>query len=284
MREQLLIEGLGVERVPDKLKRGQVTVLAARRTQKNRLIVTVDRKDSKKVFAILRGSCYNVKKLRPLGLARLVEGCRRAAGLVLGGLLFCALVLFFESRVLRVEVTGSGAYYEGDVLTILEEGGVVPLSPAPERTELLTSRILSLPRVSFASLSFEGGTLTVQVEVSDEETVFSPAPLKATQRGTLLELVVLRGTPLAEVGQEVEKGQTLISERVSYGEREETVLVVGYAVLLCPVEGIFEGTEEGAMQAAYLEYGEDAELRAEPVEGGWRIFGQARVIISSHMQ
>ena len=59
---------------------------------------------------------------------------------------------------------------------------------------------------------------------------------------------------------------------------------MGYAVLLCPVEGIFEGTEEGAMQAAYLEYGEDAELRAEPVEGGWRIYGQARVIISSHMQ
>ena len=284
MREALYIEGIGVERVPDKLKRGRVTVLAARRTQKNALVVTVLKKDSKKVFAILRGSCYNVKKVRPLGLWRLIRACRARTGLIFGAVLFLALVLFFESRILRIEVSGSGAWYEGEVLAILEEGGVSPLSPAPEKTALLTSRILSLPRVSFASLTFEGGTLTVQVEVSDEEAVFTPTPFRAERAGTLKELVVLRGTPAAEVGQEVKAGDLLISERVFYGEREEKVLVVGYAVLLCPVEAFFAGTREGALEAAHLTFGADADLSAEPVEGGWRIFGQARFTFSSHMQ
>ncbi len=284
MKEAFLIEGIGVEQALEKLRRGRVGVLAARRTQKNALVITVLKKDSKKVFAILRGSCYNVKKVCPLGLWRCFKACRRRSGLILGAVLFFALVLFFEGRILRIEVVGSGAYSKSEVLAILQEGGVTPLSPAPGKTALLTSRILSLPRVSFASLTFEGGTLTVQVEVSDEEAVFTPTPLRAERAGTLLELVVLRGTPAAEVGQEVKAGDVLISERVFYGEWEEKVLVVGYAVLLCPVEAFFAGTREGALEAAHLTFGADADLSAEPVEGGWRIFGQARFTFSSHMQ
>ena len=213
-----------------------------------------------------------------------LKGARRFFSLAAGAVLALCCVLALERRVLSIEVQGSGAYYEGEVRAILKEGGITPLSPAPTQTALLTSRILSLPRVSFASLHFEGGVLTVLIEVSDEEEIFSPAPLKSPKAGVLEELVVLRGTPCAEIGQQVEAGQTLISERVLIGEREESVLVVGYAVLLCPVEGVFEGSEEAAFEAARLAFGEDAELFSEKSEEGWRIYGQARTEVSSHMQ
>lgn len=283
MRAQLFVQGIGPERVLDKLARAHVPVLAARRAQKNAVVLTVAAKDCKKVFAILRGSCYNIKKVRPLGLMRL-KGARRFFSLAAGAVLALFCVLALERRVLTIEVEGSGAYYEGEVRAILQEGGITPLSPAPEQTALLTSRILSLPRVSFASLHFEGGVLTVLIEVSDEEEIFSPAPLISPKAGVLEELVVLRGTPCAEIGQQVEAGQTLISERVLIGEREESVLVVGYAVLLCPVDGVFEGSEEAAFEAARLAFGEDAELFSEKSEEGWRIYGQARTEVSSHMQ
>lgn len=284
MRNELLIEGLGTERVLGKLAREHIPVLAARRVQKNALAVTVAAKDSKKVFAILRGSCYNVKKMRPLGAARVREAVRRSLGLVCGGALALGLVCALETRVLKVEITGSGAYYESEVLALLAEDGIGPLAPAPEKTALVASRILSLPRVSFASLRFEGGVLTVCVEVSDGETVWDRAPMKAPRAGILEELVVLRGTPCAAVGQEVEAGQTLISERVLYGEREERVIVMGYAVIRCPVEGVFAGSEEGAFEAARLAFGEDAELFSEKTEEGWRIYGTARLTIASHIQ
>ena len=284
MRVRLLIRGIAPERVFDKLARAHIPVLAARRVQKNAVCFAVAAKDYKKVFAILRGSCYNVEKVRPVGLKRLAERCRRLPGLLAGGALALAAVLFLETRVLKVEIGGSGAYYESEVRAILREGGIAPLSPAPEQTALLTSRILSLPRVSFASLRFEGGVLTVRVEVSDEEEIFFPAPLKSPKAGVLEELVVLRGTPCAQAGQQVEAGQTLISERVAYGGREERVLVVGYAVLLCPVEGVFRGSEEAAFEAARLAFGGDAELFSEKTEEGWRIYGTARMEISSHMQ
>lgn len=284
MRNELLVEGLGTERVLGKLAREHIPVLAARRVQKNALAVTVAAKDSKKVFAILRGSCYNVKKVRPLGAARVREAVRRSLGLVCGGALALGLVCALETRVLKVEITGSGAYYESEVLALLAEDGIGPLAPAPEKTELLTSRILELPRVSFASLRFEGGVLTVCVEVSDGETAWDRAPMKAPRAGILEELVVLRGTPCAAVGQEVEAGQTLISERVLYGEREERVIVMGYAVIRCPVEGVFAGSEEGAFDAARLAFGEDAELFSEKTEEGWRIYGTARLTIASHIQ
>ena len=284
MKNELLVEGLGTERVLGKLAREHIPVLAARRVQKNALAVTVAAKDSKKVFAILRGSCYNVKKVRPLGAARVREAVRRSLGLVCGGALALGLVCALETRVLKVEITGSGTYYESEVLALLAEDGIGPLAPAPEKTELLTTRILELPRVSFASLRFEGGVLTVCVEVSDGETVWDRAPMKAPRAGILEELVVLRGTPCAAIGQEVEAGQTLISERVLYGEREERVIVMGYAVLRCPVEGVFAGSEEGAFDAARLAFGEDAELFSEKTEEGWRIYGTARLTIASHIQ
>ena len=47
MRNELLIEGLGTERVLGKLAREHIPVLAARRVQKNALAVTVAAKDSK---------------------------------------------------------------------------------------------------------------------------------------------------------------------------------------------------------------------------------------------
>ena len=62
------------------------------------------------------------------------------------------------------------------------------------------------------------------------------------------------------------------------------MLVVGYAVLLCPVEGVFRGSEEAAFEAARLAFGGDAELFSEKTEEGWRIYGTARMEISSHMQ
>ena len=47
---------------------------------------------------------------------------------------------------------------------------------------------------------------------------------------------------------------------------------------------MFQGSEEAALEAARLAFGEDSELFSEKTEEGWRIYGQARTEISSHMQ
>ena len=53
-------EGLSAERAVEKLAQGGVPVLSAEKIQKNAVRFRVDGKHSKKVFAILQGSCYNI--------------------------------------------------------------------------------------------------------------------------------------------------------------------------------------------------------------------------------
>ena len=64
------IESLSAHRVVDKLARAGIEVLGAEKIQKNAVTVWVNGKDRKKVFAILRGSCYNIKKVTYRGIFR----------------------------------------------------------------------------------------------------------------------------------------------------------------------------------------------------------------------
>lgn len=57
---EIFIEGIGAARAVEKIVQGGVPVLAAR-VQKKGVTVRVDGKHREKVFAILRGSCYNGK-------------------------------------------------------------------------------------------------------------------------------------------------------------------------------------------------------------------------------
>lgn len=278
-RTQLYITGLSAYRAIDKLAKNGVPVLSAKKAQKNAVEIEVDSKDAEKAFAILRDSCYNVEKVRYRGLTRMAKACLRRAGLVAGAALFLLAVPLTERRVLRIEVVGSGDYYGAEVREILLRGGVDVFSKSPSETSLLTAEILSLPRVSFCSIKTDGGILTVEVEVSDDAAVIESRPLLAPRAGTLAELVCVRGTPLAAVGQEVSEGQILIAN----GEGERCVLVIARAVITFPFsqEYICESEEQALLQAA-LEC-DVREAKAEKTEEGYLVTGTGRVTVAVNL-
>lgn len=274
-RLQFTVLSLSAERVLDKLAREGITVFSARKCKKNEITFEVAQKDREKVFAILQGSCYNVSKVRDRGLALLYKKCLGGVGLLLGAVLFCLFVLAAQSRVLKIEVVGSGAYYESQVLGILEREGVKRFSSAPRDSALLSAEILALPRVSYCSMRCEGGILTVEVRVSEEESVKNFEPLLAPVAGTVEELVVVRGTARVKHGDAVEAGQTIVDPVALYGETERQAVVIARVKLSFPILEEFEGTEEQARAAALLKYGEIIELHIEKTDNGYMVSGTA---------
>ncbi len=266
------IGGLSAHRAVDRLLREGIVLLSARRTPKMGVTIAVPANVRKKVFTILRGTCYNIKKCRPAGLARFLEKGVRAVGLLIGAALALALVLFAQSRVLKVEVKGSGAYLEPQVRAVLSEHGVDRLSAMPQ-PETLIPAILSLPRVQFCSVKGEGGVLTVCVEVGDsteplrKESLFSPAA------GTVEELVVLRGTPLVKIGDFVDMGQEIVANYALHGEEKEDCIVIARVRIAFPVSKEYALDEEGAKLQAFLEFGEIGSLHTTKTAQGWRIEG-----------
>ena len=204
------VSSLSCDRVLDKLAREKIAVFSARKTRKNQISFEVLAKDSEKVFAILRGSCYNIVEVRGRGLNLFYKKCLSCVGLILGAALFCLLVLGAEKRIFRIDVVGSGAYYEPQIIKLLEEGGVKKFSEAPKETAEISAKILSLPRVSYCSIGAKGGILTVEVRVSEETVPLKSEKLSAPLSGKIEEMTVLRGTPLAAVGDEVQAGQILV--------------------------------------------------------------------------
>ncbi len=267
------VHSLSAGRVPDKLARENIPVRFCREVQKNVLEVHIRAKDMKKAFAILRGSCYDISGVKYYGLARARQLLPRAAGLLLGALMFFSAVLFFQSRVLEVEVTGNGAYYEREVRAILREEGIREFSAMPKDTALVTARVLSLPRVEFCAFKRQGGVLSVEVRVSEDVQPIAGMPLVAPVSGTVVRLTVIRGTPLVQPGDEVVQGQTLVDAYLLAGEERIPSLVIASVALQREVSAEYALSRENALAQALLDFGPLENLHTEKTKHGWRIAG-----------
>ncbi len=266
------LEGLSVYRAVDRLRREGISIISAKKFPKNILKIVVSANERKKTFAILQGSCYNIKKSHPLGLMRAAEAARRAFGLFLGAVIALSGILIMQSRVLRIEITGSGAYLEPQIRAVLSEQGVGYFSAMPQPDAVIPV-ILSLPRVHFCSVKGEGGILTVDVEVGDETGTFSAEPLLSPAAGTVEELTVLRGTPLVAVGDSVAAGQELVGAYALRGELRVDCIVVAFARISFPVSREYALGEEQARLQALLDFGEISEIHTTKTAQGWLVEG-----------
>ncbi len=277
------VRSLSASRAPERLAKGGVGVLGARELQKNAVEVTIRAKDMKKAFAILQSSCYNIENIRYRGSARAAQRALASAGLLAGALLFCAVSLFASTRVLKVEVQGSGAYYEREVLAILREEGVTPFSAMPRDTGGCTARILSLPGVEFCSFKREGSILVVEVQCAQSEAPIAGMPLTSPVSGVVEELIVIRGTALVFEGEEVAAGDTVIADYVLRGEKKIPVAVIGSVTVRSEFSKEYEGTEAEAVAQAMLDFGSPAEIHTRKTERGWLVEGVAKTSVSLNL-
>ena len=274
---EYVVEGVGAERAVEKLVQGGVPVLSAQKIKKNAVRIRVDGKHRKKVFAILQGSCYNITKERAVGAVRLWRRIAAHAGCLAGAALFLAAVCLLQGRVLAVSVVGSGAYYRSEVLRALERQGVHFLSPAPQEQAAVTAYVLSLPRVSFCSLSLRGGVLTVTVETEDEASAPETGALTAPRSGVVEKIAVVRGRALAAAGDEVAAGDTIAVPA------EEGGLLIACVTVRYAVDCVYEGGEDAVRAQSYLDHGEIADLTLEKTETGYRVTGSARATASRNL-
>ena len=276
-KQEFYVESLSVYRVVDKLARAGIEVCSFRFLAKNSAVFTVKGKDTKKAFAILRGSCYNIKKVRPKGAAKAVAGLKRFMGLAVGILLFFLSVLFFETRILDIRVVGSGAYYKDEVLRILTDNGVKKFASLPNDCAPITAKIISLPYVSFCTVGKEGGIVTVTVEVTSDDKTLVSEPLLSPASGTIEELVVVRGTPLFQVGDSVSAGESVVLNETVLSEEgaARKVIVIARVSVAYPFQREYEGSEENALLAAELEFQNIREIHTKQTGSGWLVEGVA---------
>ena len=263
-RQRLSIEGIMPERALLRLKRAEIDVFNVKKTQKNRILLSVNRKDVEKVFAIYPKVCYNgsvrsayeVRPIAKLGMFSYAERLYKRLGFVLGALLFLIACAFADSLVFGVDVQGDIGYHR-ETLAALAENGIQPFSRYRKGGEdAVCAQLLALPDIEFCSVKKRG--LSVVVELRS-----SPFPVKTLQKGALtasrggeiLSIVALRGTLLKKKGEQVQAGEPLVADyfETQSGERTK-VEVIARARLACTYETTLSAPDaQTAFAICYLE-------------------------------
>lgn len=219
------------EAVLKKLAKAQIPVGNVR-AEGVKVRFSVNREYIRKVFAIFKHPCYNIVIRDKSVSMRFCDFLKRRLGVVIGIFVVFAAIVFSQTTVLRISVTGNAEYLTQRVLAVAAECGAKPFTSCSGLDKpLLAARVTSLDGVEFCSVSRKGWAIVIDVHVrSDSHGNASKSPLRAQKSGVIKSLTVLCGTAEKSVGDSVSVGEVIIGnyECLPNGETSEC-RAVGFA-------------------------------------------------------
>lgn len=241
------IEGLNLDRLINHLALQGITLYSVKKISNKRLIVSVNYLDSKKIFAIAKSLCYNIKKIKNSGRDFFLIRLYKHVGLIVGAMVFLFAVLTFNDLILSVDFVGSGSAYKREVEDILFKKSIGEFSRFSSiDLRGLEDQILSESNsFSFVSCKKQGSRLVIELILSDgkDNTLLGNVEKMTAQTfGVVESLKVYRGTAIVKVGDYVNKGDLLVSGYATIKEQEVFVGVIAYVSILS--EYFFEYTSE----------------------------------------
>lgn len=230
------IDGLNLDNLINYLVKQEIKLYNVKKVQNKRLIVSVNYVDSKKLFAIAKSLCYNIKKVKNTGRDYPLIRLYKRIGLLLGAIVFVFAVITFNDFVLSVDYVGSGSVYKAQAQEVLLKEKVHEFSRFSSiDLRKLEDQILAKNECfSFVSCQKKGSRLIVELVLSDNNNVLTGSQEKmlAGSCGVLERIKVYRGKALFKAGDLVKKGDLLVSGYATVKDQEVFVGVIAYASIL----------------------------------------------------
>lgn len=171
----------------------------------------------KRIRPVAKKSGMKVRISRKHGLPFLFSRHKNRFGLAIGAV-FCALfVLFFSTRIWRIEVTGNNRVPSEEIISVFYDLGIYKgaASDRINASEIEAAALRRLPEISWLNINISGCTALIEVRETVEKPVTdnddTPVNLVAARDGQLIILRPFNGTAEAAVGSPVLKGDLLIS-------------------------------------------------------------------------
>lgn len=175
-----------------------------------------------------------VKILRYRGFRYFVLGFKKRYALMLGFLIFAALVFFAGSLIWKIDISGCRQTNKADIIKILNGSNIKKWSPKRSvDTKRLSKRIVSGVRgVSWAGAELRGTVLKIKIkerrEIPDMLNADEPCDIVAARDGVITEMRVRNGEKMKNIGSKVTAGEIIVSALVE--KDGENVLPEPYTV------------------------------------------------------
>ena len=202
---------------------------------KNGCFLTIDAVDEQKFFAISRNMCYNVERIGYTGRFAFFKKLLKSAGAVFGAAAFITFVCLCDAVVGEIVYKGDAAAFRRQILSVLKLNGVEKGKICKADCSSLGEKIvISTDGISYATVTKSGRRIIVDVK-SDEEKLdpidVSKDEILSPADGKILRLNVLSGIAVVKIGDEVKKGQPIISGQYVHDDKTIKTYALGEAVI-----------------------------------------------------
>lgn len=202
---------------------------------KNGCFLTIDAVDEQKFFAISRNMCYNVERIGYTGRFAFFKKLLKSAGAVFGTAAFITFVCLCDAVVGEIVYKGDAAAFRRQIVSVLKLNGVEKGKICKADCSSLGEKIvISTDGISYATVTKSGRRIIVDVK-SDEEKLdpidVSKDEILSPADGKILRLNVLSGIAVVKIGDEVKKGQPIISGQYVHDDKTIKTYALGEAVI-----------------------------------------------------
>lgn len=257
--------------------------------KKGNLLITIDSKDDEKFIALLKNCWYNIS-VKEKGVLSKIRYCVRKTGACLGMLLFFLSAFISNRFVMGIKIKGDADFFKKDVYSVLEKNGVKKYA----RFSSIDLKSLSdclydeNPLICYARATKSGNYLvfTVHKATSSPEKIdVNVKQIVSGVDGVLFSVETYRGNALKKAGDEVKKGDVLVSgtKQTDFGEYTSYVLARVKVLTFFYYEQPYSGKAEERTIAelkARIECGQEDYYDCEITEGGDRIKVKLRYIVT----
>ena len=202
---------------------------------KNGCFLTIDAVDEQKFFAISRNMCYNVERIGYTGRFAFFKKLLKSAGAVFGAAAFITFVCLCDAVVGEIVYKGDAAAFRRQIVSVLKLNGVEKGKICKADCSSLGEKIvISTDGISYATVTKSGRRIIVDAK-SDEEKLdpidVSKDEILSPADGKILRLNVLSGIAVVKIGDEVKKGQPIISGQYVHDDKTIKTYALGEAVI-----------------------------------------------------
>ncbi len=177
-------------------------------------------KDYARIRTVAKKSGMKVRMLKKSGLPFFIRKNRMRSGIVAGLFLIVLITSFLSGRIWVINVSGNEKIPSEDILNYFEDMGIKTgvrkssINPKEKAFEALGK----INGLMWCAVNVDGCKIGIevkeQVEKEVEEKDDTPSNIVASKSGQIKVIECFTGTPVAERGSAVEKGDVIVSGAV----------------------------------------------------------------------